>query len=209
MEERTHIARELHDVVAHHVSLDRRAGRRGPHDARRATPTPAEAALGQIEDASREAVGEMRQLLDVLRAATAAPDAAPQPGLASLDGLVAGFRAAGLDVAVSGSPPAGLAPALDLTLLPAASRRRSRTSPGTRRPAVADVALGEDGPWVQHRGRRPGPAPAAGQEGAGRGGLSGWPSGRRCSAARSHAGPTPDGGFAVVGPAARDGEPAR
>jgi signal transduction histidine kinase len=95
VEERARIARELHDVVAHHVSLiGVRAGA-----ARMALGTSVEAtasALRGIEESSRSAVIEMRQLLDVLRDGDGDRDA--QPGLHRVDELVERWREAGVDV---------------------------------------------------------------------------------------------------------------
>ncbi|MET4061740.1 signal transduction histidine kinase [Arthrobacter sp. UYP6] len=102
--ERLRIARELHDVVAHHIAVI------GVHAgaARRVLEKKPEAAAGAlqtIEDSSREAVEEMRALLGVLRAgddADPAGDSAhrrPEPGLADLDSLVAEHRTNGLRVA--------------------------------------------------------------------------------------------------------------
>lgn len=99
LDERAHIARELHDVVAHHISLvgvqagAARTTLDGPPGATRA-------ALEAIETASRTAVGEMRQLLDTLRDDDRSMPVAPQPGLADLDRLVDGYRRVGIDVAL-------------------------------------------------------------------------------------------------------------
>lgn len=99
--ERLRIARELHDVVAHHIAVI------GVHAgaARRVMekkPETAAGALQTIEDSSREAVEEMRSLLGVLRASDeAAPTGnqrRPEPGLAELDELVAEHQANGLRV---------------------------------------------------------------------------------------------------------------
>jgi signal transduction histidine kinase len=113
-EERGRIARELHDVVAHSVSVmvvQAGAARRSVAG----NPDQATAALTQIEDTGRQALAEMRRLLGLLRdgkdGAAAALD--PQPSLAHLDGLLAATREAGLPVelAVEGEPrqlPAGI-----------------------------------------------------------------------------------------------------
>ena len=101
--ERLRIARELHDVVAHHISVI------GVHAgaARRVMekrPETAAGALQTIEDSSREAVEEMQSLLGVLRAGDEADTAGPgshrrpEPGLAELDALVAEHRSNGLRV---------------------------------------------------------------------------------------------------------------
>jgi signal transduction histidine kinase len=112
IEERTRIARELHDVIAHSVSLmvvQASAERRllDERDARTAD------VLETIESAGREALGELRRLLGVLRSRSDANQLTPQPGLAALPDLIEESRRAGQQVAVelSGDPaplPAGL-----------------------------------------------------------------------------------------------------
>ena len=101
VDERLRIARELHDVAAHHVSV---IGVQAAA-ARRVLGVDGEAAgraLSAVEQSSREAVGEMRQLLGVLRseddADGADDDRRPQPGLGSLDDLVQQAREQGLEV---------------------------------------------------------------------------------------------------------------
>ncbi|SCL28882.1 Signal transduction histidine kinase [Micromonospora rhizosphaerae] len=105
-DERRRIARELHDVVAHHVSvmgvLATGARRVLPRD-----PDAADEAIATIEDTSRATLRELRRLLDVLRTdAEAAADLAPQPGLAGIEALVEQVREAGLPVTlrVDGTP---------------------------------------------------------------------------------------------------------
>jgi len=101
-DERVRIARELHDVVAHHMSvISLQAGvARYVLDTDLAT---ARAAITTVGDTSREALTEMRRLLDVLRV-DHDDDYRPQPGLAALDELVERARGAGLpvDVVVGG-----------------------------------------------------------------------------------------------------------
>jgi len=108
LDERLRIARELHDVVAHHVSLmGVQAGAARRVLGRR--PEKAEEVLSAIEASSREAVREMHRLLGFLRQCQD-PDQhldrdgnplAPQPGLRQLDALVGQMRAAGLPVALT------------------------------------------------------------------------------------------------------------
>ena len=96
-EERSRIARELHDVVAHEVNVmvvQAGAARR----VLEREPEKASEALLAIESAGREAMVEMRRLLGVLRPDESDGDRTPQPGLASLDRLVEQIREAGLDV---------------------------------------------------------------------------------------------------------------
>jgi signal transduction histidine kinase len=97
-QERARIARELHDVVAHHVSMVAVQA----ETARLTTPgMPPEGRerLAAIGDTARDALTEMRRLLGVLRTDVAGDaERAPQPGLERLDELVAGALSAGTAV---------------------------------------------------------------------------------------------------------------
>ena len=97
-EEQARIARELHDVIAHNVSVMvvQAAAANDVFDSR---PEHAREALRAIETSGRSALSELRRLLGVVRGDGA--EYAPQPGLDRLDDLVAQVRAAGLAVAVS------------------------------------------------------------------------------------------------------------
>ncbi len=96
-EERVRIARELHDVVAHNVSLmvvqaQALAATRGGDAEERA-------ALGRLADLGRGALSEMHRMLGVLRLENGGePERDPQPGVRDLETLVARTRAAGLEV---------------------------------------------------------------------------------------------------------------
>jgi signal transduction histidine kinase len=98
--ERALIARELHDVVAHHVTVVvvQAGAASRVFDAH---PEQARTALRSIESVGREALDEMRRLLDVLRPDDDEPDVVPQPGLDQLPALVATLRTAGLPVTLS------------------------------------------------------------------------------------------------------------
>jgi signal transduction histidine kinase len=103
-EERARIARELHDVVAHHVSVmvvQAGAARR----VAASDQASARAAMAAVESAGRTALSEMRRMLEVLRADE--PDLEPEPSLAQVESLVARVRAAGLpvDLRVEGERP--------------------------------------------------------------------------------------------------------
>jgi signal transduction histidine kinase len=115
-EERTRIARELHDVVAHDVSVI--AIQAGAARAVQASKPEATAkALGLIETTARETLIELNRLLGVLRGSNGAtPDRSPQPGIGQLADLVEELRAAGLEVDARVDGEAGpLPPALDLS----------------------------------------------------------------------------------------------
>ena len=99
MDERVRIARELHDVVAHHVSvmgIQAGAARR----ILKQQPEKANDVLSQIEASSRQAVAELQRLLGFLRAENQVDDISPQPGLKQLDVLVKQMRLTGLAISV-------------------------------------------------------------------------------------------------------------
>ena len=112
VDERARLARELHDVISHNLSVvvvqaaGARAG--GAADA---------AALEKIERSGRESLVEMRRLLGVLRHDDTAPALTPQPGIGDLAALTESLRGSGLpvDLTVDGSPD-GLPPALALSV---------------------------------------------------------------------------------------------
>ncbi|EST29604.1 ATPase [Streptomyces roseochromogenus subsp. oscitans DS 12.976] len=104
LEERTTIARELHDVVAHHMSVVAIQAEAAPYRVEN-PPEELEKAFATIRENAVAALTELRRVLGVVRAEDyAAPDA-PQPTLADLDGLLANVREAGLTVekAVTGA----------------------------------------------------------------------------------------------------------
>ncbi len=114
-EERTRIARELHDVVGHSVSVmtvQASAVRRLLEDDQQKVRE----ALEVVEQTGREALAEMRRMVGVLRRPEEAPALAPQPSLEHVDRLVSHTREAGLPVElrIEGSPKP-LPPAVDAT----------------------------------------------------------------------------------------------
>jgi signal transduction histidine kinase len=98
-EERERIARELHDIVSHSVSLMVvQAG--AAEQVLRQDPDQAERALGGIQATGRAAVDDLRRMLGLLRGADATGRLAPQPGLDAIDELAAAAREAGTPVEV-------------------------------------------------------------------------------------------------------------
>jgi signal transduction histidine kinase len=95
-EERMQIAREVHDIVGHHLSAINLQAGGGRRVAMRSGGGPAAATFGVIEHLSSQALDEIRRTLGMLRQATA--DLGPLPGLHDLDQLLASFRAAGVAV---------------------------------------------------------------------------------------------------------------
>jgi len=113
-EERLRIARELHDVLGHNISLISVQAGVALHLMDK-QPEQARVALAVIKDASKEALRELRSVLDVLRQGHEEAPRAPAPGLASLSDLVSRVSEAGLQVhtAVSGEIK-GLPASVDL-----------------------------------------------------------------------------------------------
>ena len=112
LRERTRIAREMHDVVAHSLAvlIAQADGGRYAKD-----PTAANAALETIGDHARQALGETRRILGVLREGPSLEPEQPQPGVGEIAALVAQVRSSGIDVRLTmDSPP--LEPGLGLVL---------------------------------------------------------------------------------------------
>jgi signal transduction histidine kinase len=116
-EERMRIARELHDVVAHHIALVNVQAGVAAHVMDR-RPDQARQALAHVREASRHALEELQATVGLLRQSgdPAAPTE-PAPGLGLLDDLVASFVRTGLRVEVetAGGPAGALPSAVDLT----------------------------------------------------------------------------------------------
>lgn len=112
--ERVRVARELHDVIAHSVSVMvvQAGGARMVMDSE---PERAEDSLRSVERAGREALAEMRRLLGVLDSGADPRELAPQPGLADIESLVSRARSAGVatDLRIEGVATT-IPPALDL-----------------------------------------------------------------------------------------------
>jgi signal transduction histidine kinase len=113
-EERLRIARELHDVVSHNVSV--MAIQAGA--ARLAGGDSVAQALGSIEVTARDTLAELNRLLGVLRRSDAGdPSRSPQPGVAQLDALLASARETGLEAEIrTTGEPRALPAALDLSV---------------------------------------------------------------------------------------------
>jgi signal transduction histidine kinase len=209
--ERARIARELHDIVAHHLSVVvlQAAGAR-------ASGRPADGALEKIEHSGRQALTEMRRLLGMLREPDEDPELTPQPGLGELAALAESVRAAGLPVhLVIGGNEVALPAAVDVSayrivqealtnVLKHAGSARAEVSIGYLGDAVT-IEVTDDGGCLQ-------PAPALAPAGADLAGTDlAWAgasqaSGRGLTGMRErvalfggelHAGPEPGGGFAV------------
>ncbi|WP_162252502.1 sensor histidine kinase, partial [Streptomyces griseoruber] len=159
-----------------------------------ADPDQARTALTTIKSASKEALGEVRQVLDTLRTPGDAPRA-PAPGLDRLPELVEQAARAGLTVEVAGEPPR-LSPGTDLAafrILQEALTNVVRHS-GSRH---ARVRLDEDGATLRLRIDDDGPATGADAGGSGNG-LAGMRERAAALGGTIEAGPRADGGFRVL-----------
>jgi signal transduction histidine kinase len=137
-EERIRIARELHDVVAHHITLvNAQAG--VAHHLMRSDPEHAFGALERIRDTSRAALDELRATVGLLRGRDEYEEPRePAPGLADLDALLDSFRHAGLAVTLQRHGDAtDLPPITELT----AYRIIQEALTNTHKHAGADTAL--------------------------------------------------------------------
>lgn len=193
-EERLRIARELHDVLAHSISVINVQA--GVGLALLDTdPEQARSALTTIKAKSKEALGEVRQVLDTLRTPGDAPRA-PAPGLDRLPELVRQAASAGLTVDVEGEPPR-LAPGTDLAafrIVQEALTNVVRHS-GSRH---ARVHLDHgDGATLRLRIDDDGPATGADAGGSGNG-LAGMRERAAALGGTIEAGARGDGGFRVL-----------
>ncbi|MER5427825.1 sensor histidine kinase [Streptomyces sp. NPDC002588] len=193
-EERLRIARELHDVLAHSLSVINVQAGVGLA-LLDGDPEQARTALTTIKSASKEALGEVRQVLDSLRTPGDAPRA-PAPGLDRLPELVEQAARAGLTVDVAGQPPRRLPPGTDLAafrIVQEALTNVVRHS-GSRH---ARVRLGQDGGTLRLRVDDDGPATGAEAGGSGNG-LAGMRERAAALGGTIEAGPRLDGGFRVL-----------
>jgi len=158
--ERLTIARELHDVVAHGVTL--MTVQAGIARLRSAPDDPLHEIVGTIEQTGRSSLAEMRRLMNLLRGDDA-DGLAPQPGLAGLGDLVAAASAAGLrtELAIHGAPRP-LAPGADLAAYRIVQEALTNAvKHAATRSATVDVAHEADG--VRLRVSNPGPVAVRGE----------------------------------------------
>jgi signal transduction histidine kinase len=198
LEERARIARELHDVVAHHMSLIAVRAETAPYRLPGLSET-ARAEFGALSEVAREALAEMRRLLGVLRHDQPAA-LAPQPQLADLPALIDAARQAGLSVELSALPAPGPVPSgvgvCAYRIVQESLSNASQHAPG----AAVTVSVGHDAGAVLLRvANGPGGAaagPAGSEHGPGHG-LTGMRERVALLGGSLSAGPAPGGGFVV------------
>jgi signal transduction histidine kinase len=194
-DERLRIARELHDIVAHSLSLISVKAAVANHVARQ-RPEEAQDALRIIADTSRDTLNEMRRLLGVLRSESSGPELAPSPGLAGLPELADRASLAGvrvdLDVRGNGSLPDGVELSVYRIVQEALTNVVKHAAPARCRVSVdtddheARIEIVDDGP-----GARVMPGPVQGH------GLIGMRERVMMYDGVFSAGPRTEGGFAV------------
>jgi signal transduction histidine kinase len=190
--ERARIARELHDIVAHHLSVIvlQAAGTR-------ASGKPAEASLEKIENSARQALAETRRLLGVLRDPDEEAGLDPQPGIGDLDELAASVRAAGLPVhLVIDGDPVALPAAVDVSVYRIVQEALTNVLKHAG-PARAEVTVGCTADTVTVEVTDNGIAEPAHKAPAGGHGLAGMRERAAVFGGELAAGPRPGGGFAV------------
>jgi signal transduction histidine kinase len=203
-EERGSIARELHDVVAHSVSVmvvQAGAARR----IAKVDPEQAHDAISAIESTGRQALAEMRRLIGVLRRGDEPTSLGPQPQLADVGALVEQTREAGLPVTleVEGEPrplPAGVDLSAYRIVQEALTNIRKHAEPASARvrvrydPRSLEIEVVDDGRGAAWRDG----APDGGADGNGGHGLIGMRERVALFGGQLEVGPQPAGGFRVA-----------
>jgi signal transduction histidine kinase len=193
--ERGRIARELHDVVAHNVSMMVVQAGAAERVLQGEQPAVREA-LTAIADTGRETIDEMRLLLGVLRRSDDAVALAPQPGLNDLDQLIRNVAGTGLNVEfrVEG-PPSPLPPGVDLSAYRIVQEALTNVMKHAG-PASAEVTVRYDSDYIEVEVRDDGRAEVTAQS---RGnGLIGMRERAAMLGGELRAGACKDGGFTVL-----------
>jgi signal transduction histidine kinase len=190
-EQRLLLAQELHDVLAHNISLINVQASVALHllDEH---PDQARPALTSIKEASSDALHELRTALDVLRRGEEAPRA-PAPRLADLDDLVAGIRAGGIDVRLEHDEPTTPLPAaVELAAYRIVQEALTNVTRHARARAVTVRVESKDGVTVEITDDGVGGAAEAGN------GIAGMRERAAALGGTVEAGPRPSGGFRVA-----------
>jgi len=192
--ERSRIAREMHDVVAHSVSIMVTLA-----DGALATvgsqPTRAREAMADVSATGRLALTDMRHVLGVLRSDGLTADREPQPQLSGLPRLLEGVRGTGLEVLFEqAGVPFEIPPGVELTIFRIVQESLTNVLKHAQEPTVAQVTLAFDAPFVDVRVLDDGTSPNSCPEGHG---LSGMRERAKISGGTLKAGPSKEGGWEV------------
>lgn len=198
LEERTRIARDLHDVVAHHMSMVVVQAQSAPYRLA-GVSEEVRAEFESIGDSARSALNEIRGMLGVLRSDGQLAEHAPQPGLEQVNELFETTRRAGLSLQVTMigaasalSEAAGLAV---YRILQESMANAARHAPGS--PIIVDVAYADEVSVVVVNGPSPSSRPHTQPESAGGHGIIGMRERARALGGTFSAGPDEKGGFVV------------
>ncbi len=201
--ERARIAREMHDIVSHNLTV-MIALADGARYALEASPAQAAGAIERCSATGRQALVEMRRLLGVLRGESTAGPFEPQPTLDRLDELIARVREAGISVAVeTDGDLRELAPGVQLAVFRVAQEALTNTLKHAERPTSAHVGLRCRGGQVEldvtnsGPGAGSGPAPSRPRASSDGRGLLGMRERALLYDGELEAGPTQDGGWRV------------
>ncbi|TCK22713.1 sensor histidine kinase [Pseudonocardia endophytica] len=200
--ERARIAREMHDIVAHHMSMIAVRCETAPYRLS-GLDGPAAEEFGQVAGAAREALAEMQTLLGVLRADDQPGARAPQPGLADVERLLTDTADAGTDVlwsVVAGPVPdqVGLSA---YRIVQQSLANAAQHAPGA--PVRVRLAGGDAAVEIEVVN---GPGNGPGRPGGGTG-VAGMRERAELHGGHLEAGPSSDRGFAVRAVLPLDGEP--
>ena len=204
--ERSRIAREMHDIVAHNLSVMIALADGATymvHD----EPDRAEVAMRNASRTGREALTEMRRLLGVLRDNEPAGERAPQPGIGELDALVEQVRAAGVPttVTVTGAPPDQVSGGLQLAAYRIVQEALTNTLKHGGPGVEASVDLRWDGRRLRLEVVNTGlPAPPGARPTTEGGGLRGMRERAAVYDGAVEAGPRPEGGWRVLAELVQD-----
>jgi signal transduction histidine kinase len=204
-DERARMARELHDIVGHNLSVVvlQAAGAQ-------AAGSPDAGTLEKIEASGRQALVEMRRLLGVLRQPSdqpGLPSLSPQPGVSQLAALTEGVRGAGLPVRLVIDGDAALLPAaVDISAYRIVQEALTNVlkHAGTARAEVTVSCLTDA---VQIEVTDDGAGTCPGEQGSGGHGLAGMRERAALFGGELTAGPRPGGGFTVRARLPLDGQP--
>ncbi|KJQ55586.1 sensor histidine kinase [Microbacterium sp. SA39] len=197
VEERTRIARELHDVIAHSMSVIQVQA----STARYRIPDIGDAATAELEDiaaTARASLTEMRRLLGVLRTEDQSAELAPQQGIDDVPALVDSIRRAGAEVGLvieGGDAASGANPAVQIAtfrIIQEALSNAARHAPGAR----VEVRLHADADTIRIRVHNAAPPHTSEKHSAGYG-LRGMRERSELLGGNLSAGPDADGGWTV------------
>ncbi|HJZ07759.1 MAG TPA: sensor histidine kinase, partial [Trebonia sp.] len=199
LEERQRIARELHDVVAHHMSVIAIQAEAAPYKTADPPPELVES-FGEIRASALAGLTELRRVLGVLR--SGGQDTTPQPGLADLDALLDSARSGGVSVTVTSSGnPVPLPDGVDLSayrIVQEALSNAMRHAPGSH--VQVHLAYRPDSLALEIRNDAVAPVlvPSGTRAAGGGHGLVGMRERATMLGGSLDAGPTGDGGFRVA-----------